>query len=108
MRKAGATIERGWPDGIDPHAQMSTFGFLLGALLTADMDRAGRERARERFERNPNDVFAAAAVEPHARWLRETQRRLTCRARWQRYFQTHDVFLLPVTVTAAFPHDHAA
>ena len=45
-------------------------------------------------------------MEPHARWLRETQRRLTCRARWQRYFQTHDVFLLPVTVTAAFPHDH--
>ncbi|PYQ86428.1 MAG: amidase [Acidobacteria bacterium] len=106
FRKAGATIEQGWPEGIDPHAQMSTFGFLLGALLTADMDRAGRERARERFERNPNDVFAAAAVEPHARWLRETQRRLTCRARWQRYFQTHDVFLLPVTVTAAFPHDH--
>jgi amidase len=45
-------------------------------------------------------------VEPHARWLRETQQRLTCRARWQQYFETHDVFLLPVTVTAAFPHDH--
>jgi amidase len=106
LRKAGAPIEQGWPDGIDPHAQMSTFGFLLGALLAADMDRAQRDRARERFERDPNDVFAAAAVEPHARWLRETQRRLTCRARWQQYFETHDVFLLPVTVTAAFPHDH--
>ena len=106
LRNAGAAIEQGWPDGIDPHAQMSTFGFLLGALLTADMDRAARERARERFERNPKDVFAAAAVEPHARWLHETRQRLICRARWQKYFERHDVFLLPVTVTAAFPHDH--
>ena len=107
LRTAGATIEQGWPDGIDPHAQMSTFGYLLGALLTADMDAAQRDRARERFERNPKDAFAAAAVEPHARWLHETQRRLANRARWQQYFKTHDVFLLPVTVIPAFPHDHS-
>ena len=107
LRTAGAAIERGWPDGIDPHAPMSTYGYLLGALITADMDPAQRERARERFERNPKDAFAAAAVEPHARWLHETQRRLAYRARWQRYFETHDVFLLPVTLTAAFPHDHS-
>jgi amidase len=107
LRTAGATIEQGWPGGIDPHAQMSTFGYLLGALLTADMDAAQRDRARERFERNPKDAFAAAAVEPHARWLHETQRRLANRARWQQYFKTHDVFLLPVTVIPAFPHDHS-
>jgi len=107
LRGAGAAIEHGWPDGIDPHAQMQTFGYLLGALLTADLDRAERERARQRFERNPDDAFSAAAVEPHARWLHETRRRLTYRALWQQYFKTRDVFLLPVTVTPAFPHDHS-
>ena len=106
LRAAGAAIDEGWPEGFDPHAELSTYGYLVGALITADMDRAQRDRARERFERNPKDVFAAAAVEPHARWLRETQRRLACRARWQQYFEAHDVFLMPATVTAAFPHDH--
>ena len=107
LRKAGARLDQGWPAGIDPRKQMSTFGYLLGALLTADMDPSERERARARFAKNPHDVFAAAAVEPHGRWLHETQKRLQCRALWQQYFETHDVFLLPVTVTAAFPHDHS-
>jgi amidase len=25
---------------------------------------------------------------------------------WQQYFKNHDVFLIPVTFTTAFPHDH--
>jgi amidase len=86
---------------------MSTFGYLLGALITADMSPDQRERARARVAAHPEDVFAAAAVEPHARWLQETQRRLACRARWQEYFETHDVFLAPTAFTAAFPHDHS-
>jgi len=107
VKRAGATLERGWPRGIDPRAQMSTFGYLLGALITADMNPDQRERARARAAAHPQDVFAAAAVEPHARWLHETQRRLACRARWQEYFETHDVFLAPTAFTAAFPHDHS-
>jgi amidase len=106
LRAAGATVEEGWPAGIDPHAQARTFGYLLGALVAADMDPNQREQARARFEKNADDVFAAAAVEPHARWLRETGHRLMWRARWQQYFDSHDVFVLPTTVTAAFPHDH--
>jgi amidase len=66
-----------------------------------------RERARARVAQNPGDVFAAAAVEPHARWLQETVRRLSYRAAWQRYFESHDAFLLPATTGAAFRHDHS-
>ena len=86
---------------------MSTFGYLLSALVTADMSADERERARQRFKNDPGDVFAAAAVEPHARWLQETVRRLSCRAAWQHYFKSHDVFLLPTAFTTAFPHDHS-
>jgi amidase len=107
LSKAGAKMERGWPPGIDPRAQMNVFSYLLFALLTADMNDDARERSRKRFEKNPNDIVAAAAVEPHARWLHETQRRLAVRALWQRYFESHDVFLLPTAFTAAFPHDHS-
>jgi amidase len=107
LSRSGAKLDRGWPDGIDPRAQMSTFAYLLASLVTADLGAQEREQARARLAQNPGDVFAAAAVEPHARWLQETTRRLSYRAAWQRYFESHDVFLLPTTVTEAFPHDHS-
>jgi amidase len=107
LSKTGAKMEREWALGVDPPAHMTTFAYLLFALLTADMNDEARERSRKRFESNPDDIAAAAAVEPHARWLRETQRRLAFRARWQEYFESHDVFLLPTAFTAAFPHDHS-
>jgi amidase len=43
----------------------------------------------------------------HARWLHESVKRFAFRALWQSYFQNHDVFLMPTTFTAAFPHDHS-
>ena len=107
LSKAGAKMVGGWPPGVDPRAQMRVFSYLLFALLTAGMDRDARQRSRKRFENNPDDIVAAAAVEPHARWLHETQRRLAIRALWQKYFESHEVFLLPTAFTAAFPHDHS-
>jgi amidase len=86
---------------------MKTFQYLVFALVTADTDASGRERARKRLAENPDDIAAAATVEPHARWLQETRRRLAFRALWQKYFEAYDVFLLPTTFTAAFPHDHS-
>jgi len=84
LRRAGAAMEPGWPQGIEPQAQLRTFNYLLLAF-----------------------VNATATVEPHARWLEETQRRLAFRALWQKYFESHDVFLLPAGFSAAFPHDHS-
>ncbi len=84
LRKAGARLEPGWPPGIDPREQMKTFGYLVAALVTVDLNAGEREQARKRSEKDREDVFAAAAVEPHARWLHETQRRLSCRAIWQK------------------------
>jgi len=107
LSRTGAKMERGWPADLDHPAQMRTFSYLLFALVTADMNNDARDRLRKRFENHPDDIAAAAAVEPHARWLHETQRRLAFRALWRKYFESHDVFLLPTTFTAAFPHDHS-
>jgi Asp-tRNA(Asn)/Glu-tRNA(Gln) amidotransferase A subunit family amidase len=77
-------------------------GNASGTLHTND---DARKQSRTRFESNPEDIAAAASVAPHGRWLHETRRRLAVRALWQTYFESHDVFLLPTTITAAFPHD---
>ena len=107
ISKTGAKLDRGWPSGVDGRSHINTFAFLLSSLVTADMPEAARSFFRERLKNNPDDAFAAGAVEPHARWMHETQRRLAFRALWQKYFESHDLFLLPTTFTAAFPHDHS-
>lgn len=89
LQKTGATMTKGWPKGIDLQAASETYGFLLMALVTADLN--GNRRSN--FD--------------HARWLRETVHRFAFRAAWQQYFESHDVFLLPSYFTAAFPHDHS-
>ena len=89
LGKSGATLTRGWPDGVDLHSHVETFQFLVMALVTADGDEQQR------------------ASQPHARWLHETRQRLAFRARWHTYFESHDVFLLPTAFTTAFAHDHS-
>ena len=106
LGKSGARMEQGWPAGVDLAAHVQTFQYLLFSLVTVDADRDEIERARKRLRENPDDMAAAAMVEPHQRWLQQTQRRLAFRALWQKYFANHDVFILPTTFTAAFPHDH--
>jgi amidase len=105
LRKAGAQLEAGWPAGIEPREQLETFHYLLSAFLSFNSTQEQREAAQARLEKDPNDIFAAGTAEPHARWLRESQRRLNFRARWGEYFERHDVFLTPASFCAAFPHD---
>ena len=107
LSKTGAKVDSGWPPGLDLQKHLPTFQYLLFALITADAGNDEREQAHRRLQQNPEDIPAAAAVAPHARWLHETQKRLGLRALWQTYFESHDVFLLPTTFTGAFAHDHS-
>ena len=107
LGRAGAKMELGWPAGIDPQEQLRSYQYLLFAFLSFDISKEQRENLRARLEKNPDDMYAAASVEPHGRWLKETQRRLAFRAIWQKYFESHDVFLFPAGFSAAFLHDHS-
>ena len=95
-------MTQGWPAGIDLRAAADTYGYLLMSLVTADLT----PRDETELSRSSGDSQTGATFD-HARWLRETQRRLAFRATWQKYFESHDVFLLPSSFTAAFAHDHS-
>jgi amidase len=98
LSKAGLTMRPGWPMGIDLQKAADTYGYLLMSFVSADLSQQDEtsslsSRGRKNFD--------------HARWLRETMRRLSFRSLWQKYFESCDVFLLPSSCTAAFPHDHS-
>jgi amidase len=82
LRKAGARLEEGWPDGVKPDQQDKTYRSLLFAALG----------------------LASPSLQEYRAAGRE---RIAARAAWQAYFRTHDAFLLPTAFVAAFPHDHS-
>jgi amidase len=104
LKRYGARLQRGWPKGIDPKAQFRTYEYLVLALLSLSASDRDVEAQRKKLKKDPEDTYAAAFAAPHARWLRETLRRLRFRTLWQEYFGNHDVFLLPTAFTTAFPH----
>ena len=53
-----------------------------------------------------SDEVADGASGSHRAWLRAEQDRAALRRTWAAWFDDHDLLLLPVMTTAAFPHDH--
>jgi amidase len=107
LEKSGAKLERGWPEGVDVRAQLNTYLYLLGSVMNQRLPTAALEALRAQYEKDKSDPMVTSAFEPHGRWLQETARRMQARAVWQAYFETHDVFLMPVAFAPAFPHDHS-
>jgi amidase len=106
LEKAGAKIDRGWPEGVNPDAQLQNYMFLVSSDMNGRLPAAEREKMRPAYESNPNDPYNAGVFGLHSRWVEETDRRFGARAIWQSWFKSHDVFLTPTAVVPAFPHDH--
>jgi amidase len=86
IASAGATVVEGWPDGVDPARSATEFGVQVEAFFALHQAGGGEDMTLAGF----------AAHEAT---------RMATRVAWQRHFDTIDVFLCPVTFTAAFPHD---
>jgi amidase len=102
--RAGATVREGWPGGLRFQELFDTYLFLLGAVVFSLTPPEHREYARSQLSTRPQH-FVRGALSSFADWQQENVRRLACRAVWERFFESVDVFLLPTTFTTAFPHD---
>ena len=87
LKKAGALVDRGWPEGVDPQAQFLTYQYLLASVMLPFMPPEAQQPYRELYKMDPTHPFGAALVEPHTRWVHETLRRFAARAAWQTYFE---------------------
>lgn len=104
--RAGAKMKPGWPAGIQPSALLDTYLYLLFAFEISMSPPEGQEEQRQKFEEMAGPA-AAAALTSFTHWQAQNLQRVRFRAQWQAYFDYVDVFLSPVTFTAAFPHDHS-
>ena len=82
LRKAGATLEEGWPPGVKADEQYGAYMFLLQELYVPDQGNR-----------------------PIKELLAMDGRRRGARGIWQAWFRDHDAFLMPTAFVPAFPHD---
>ena len=105
LARAGTTLKPGWPRGLQSRELLDTYLYMLFAFVTSV---ASAEDAHSgQAARDSNDPTAAGARATFREWQAMNIRRIAYRNMWQAYFNEIDVFLSPVTYTAAFPHDHS-
>ena len=105
LRKAGAQVEEGWPEGLNPREQLEAYLFLLVAELT-DLPAPNPADVVDLSPIKVGQIFMAASQASHREFLAKDSQRVVARQMWQDYFKTHDAFLMPVAFVPAFPHQH--
>jgi amidase len=110
LRKAGATLEEGWPGRVNVDEQFDTYLFLMYGMF-AGTPRDDQMDELRRFAANQDGSHRAKyalAVTASSKQLQDAEgRRRAARAVWQAFFRTHDAFLIPTAFVPAFAHDHS-
>ena len=105
--KAGAKLDEGWPEGMDPHQQANTYSRLLGAFFATSANEEQLEQMRSGLTgemKTHGEFFAKGQSGLHRDFLIADSRRLQYREQWQEFFKDYDAFLLPCCFVPAFPH----
>jgi amidase len=89
LAEAGVEIEEAHPP-VDFSEQVRVFSQLVLSAMSLS---------------HPTEI-ADAMAGSHAQWLRNSIRRAELSELWERWFETYDILLCPVTLGAAFVHDH--
>jgi amidase len=97
---------------IDTAEQNDVFIRLLRAATSGRLsDEAWRTAARDAAALPGDDMSYFAQMQrgnslSHRTWLQLNEKRHRMRLAWDAFFKDYDLLLCPVSVTAAFPHDH--
>ena len=102
--KAGAKLKQGWPEGFRFPELVDTYFFMLGAFDFSMLPLDHQQRMRDEVAKR-SDSMSKGSVSSFADWQQKNLKRLGYRARWEKFFESVDVFLLPTAIVTAFPHD---
>jgi amidase len=104
LEDAGALVDRTARPNLDLDSEWRNGTSLIGVATSPSMTDDQFARAVE-FSLDPELAFRAGRVAVrHREWLAMDRQRTAARARWAEFFESWDVLLCPVTMTAAFPH----
>jgi amidase len=109
LRKAGATLEEGWPPRVNAREQYDAYLALLFARFVPPPPDYQLDALRKLAANQDGSYvakYALAVTAPYAYQQAAERRGRQARGVWQAYFRTHDAFLLPTAFVPAFPHDH--
>ncbi|HUP34199.1 MAG TPA: amidase family protein [Candidatus Limnocylindria bacterium] len=109
LRRAGARLTEGWPPGVNAEEQFDAYYTLLAARFTGPVREDQLPGFRQLADSQDGSYlarYARAVTASDAHMQTVERRRRVARGVWQAYFRTHDAFLLPTALVAAFPHDH--
>ncbi|MHA2287389.1 MAG: amidase [Promethearchaeota archaeon] len=110
LQKAGVVLEEGWPKGVKPMIQYDTYLSLLYSTYAHQLQDDKIDEVRKQAMNKDNffgSRLAEAWIAPHKYYQRAHMMQIRARTIWQRFFSTHDAFLLPTAFISAFPHDHS-
>ncbi len=107
LADAGATVSHDARPSFGFEKAVDTFFHLLSAAEAGTWTLAELEEVAARQTPPEGELGIWHAAIRHREWLSWHERRLQQRARWCTLFEAWDVVLLPVTPTAAIPHDHS-
>ena len=109
LRQSGARITTGWPEGVSPRLQYQTYVYLLGTYLASSLPDSLEEptrRAAAGPDSSVQGIWNRAWTDPIKRVQQQGAVAERLQAAWGRWFEQHDVFLMPTAFSPAIPHDH--
>jgi amidase len=109
LRKAGASLEEGFPAGMNVADQYMSYLRLLAPVMldgASEEELEGFRKSRPAEEDFFLTAFKEAAAGAPSKWVEANIHRYAARAAWGDYFRDYDAFLMPVDFVPAFPHDH--
>ncbi len=113
LRKAGVKVDDKPQLSIKLSDAFRTYLRLMWPLVFAgitDEQFAQYVQRADKFSSDDQSLkanFHRQATGRHRDWLRANEARARYRAAMAEFFKQHDVLLMPVTPTSAFPHDHS-
>ena len=112
LEKAGARVDRKARPKFDVLAAYRVYMQLFLAVTSSRQAPEVMAEAQRKVKTLAADDWSVDAIATrcmvmtHGEWIGLNEARTRVRWAWHHFFRDHDVMLMPVNVTPAFPHDH--